>query len=114
MVLVPLSPAIGLIVAGCGIGGAFGAVGTPILTLNLFGGREYGAILGMFTAFSNLGSMVGPLLVSGTYDRLGRYDPAFLAVAVLMACALLAYRRVLPKGEGVPEKQKEKEEVPLQ
>ena len=113
MVLVPLSPAIGLIVAGCGIGGAFGAVGTPILTLNLFGGREYGAILGMFTAFSNLGSMVGPLLVSGTYDRLGRYDPAFLAVAVLMACALLAYRRVLPKGEGGPDKQKEKEEVPL-
>ncbi len=111
MLLVPFKPAIGMIVVGAGIGGAFGAVATPILVQTVFGHREFSAVLGMMTAFGNIGGMVGPLAVSSVYDAAGSYKPAFCVVAVLMFISLFIYRHVFPKEPGRPAGQPEKQLV---
>ena len=95
MLLVPFRPAIGLIVLGCGVGGAFGAVATPILTEIMFGRKEFGAIVGAITAFGNIGAMVGPVAVSSVYDMTGSYKPALFGVMVLMMGALVGYQWIL-------------------
>ena len=95
MLLVPFRPAIGLIVLGCGVGGAFGAVATPILTEIMFGRKEFGAIVGGITAFGNIGAMVGPVAVSSVYDMTGSYKPALFGVMVLMMGALVGYQWIL-------------------
>ena len=95
MLLVPFRPAIGLIVLGCGVGGAFGAVATPILTEIMFGRKEFGAIIGSITAFGNIGAMVGPVAVSSIYDVTGSYKPALFGVMLLMLAALVGYQWML-------------------
>lgn len=101
MLLVPFRPAIGLIVLGCGVGGAFGAVATPILTEIMFGRKEFGAIVGAITAFGNIGAMVGPVAVSSVYDMTGSYKPALFGVMVLMMGALVGYQWIL-RRPGAP------------
>ena len=98
MLLVPFRPAIGLIVLGCGVGGAFGAVATPILTEIMFGRKEFGAIVGGITAFGNIGAMVGPVAVSSVYDMTGSYKPALFGVMVLMMGALVGYQWILRRS----------------
>ena len=91
MLMAPALPALALVVVGIGIGGAFGSVATPILAQRIFGNREFGAVLGLMSAFSNIGAMAGPLVVSGVYDASGSYLPAFWGVGALMCLVTLVY-----------------------
>lgn len=95
MVLAPFQPALAMIVLGAGLGGAFSAVATTLLTDRLFGAREFAAILGSISAVSSLGAMVGPIAINSVYDSLGSYKPAMAFMAVFMTLALLGYRFVL-------------------
>ena len=95
MVLAPFQPALAMIVLGAGLGGAFSAVATTLLTDRLFGAREFAAILGSVSAVSSLGAMIGPIAINSVYDSLGSYKPAMAFMAVFMTLALLGYRFVL-------------------
>lgn len=106
MVLAPFRPALAMIVLGAGLGGAFGAVATTLLTDRLFGPREFAAILGSVSAVSGAGAMAGPIVINSVYDSLGSYRPAMAFMAALMALALLGYRFVLSHPPALPERPK--------
>ena len=103
MVLVPFWPALGMIVVGTGLGGAFGAVATTLLTDRLFGTKEFAAILGSISAISGVGAMAGPIAINSVYDLLGSYKPAMAVMAVLMAVTTLGYRMVLSHPPARPD-----------
>ena len=89
--MAPAMPGIGLIVLGTGLGGAFGNVAHPIIAQIVYGNRDFGSILGMISAFANIGGMLCPVLVGGSYDALHSYKPAFSAMIVLLCLITLAY-----------------------
>lgn len=89
--LAPFLPGVALIVIGVGLGGAFGNVAHPIIAQILYGNRDYGAILGMILAFTNVGGMLTPILVGGSYDALGSYKPAFACMIVLLCLIIWGY-----------------------
>ena len=89
--MAPAMPGIGLIVLGTGLGGAFGNVAHPIIAQIVYGNRDFGSILGMISAFANIGGMLCPVLVGGSYDVLHSYKPAFSAMIVLLCLITLAY-----------------------
>lgn len=89
--LAPFLPGVALIVIGVGLGGAFGNVAHPIIAQILYGNRDYGAILGMILAFTNVGGMLTPILVGGSYDALGSYKPAFACMIGLLCLITLGY-----------------------
>jgi MFS family permease len=76
----------------------FGARGpvTSSLVIDLYHGKQYGAILGFLEIGSGLGGTLGPWFSGFLFDRTGNYTLSFsLSMAVLMlaiACAWLAGR----------------------
>lgn len=89
--MAPFLPGVALIVIGTGLGGAFGNVAHPIIAQIVYGNRDYGAILGMISAFANIGGMLTPVLVGGSYDALGSYKPAFTCMIALLCLVTLGY-----------------------
>lgn len=98
--LVPFSPALGLIALGTGLGGAFGSVASPIITRTVYGPREYSAILGVVTATINIGGMFIPLVIGGVYDSFNSYKPAFAVMLVIVAVATVVLQIALRKTKS--------------
>lgn len=89
--LAPALPGVGLIIIGVGLGGAFGNVAHPIIAQIVYGDRDFSSIFGMISAFANVGGMLTPVLVGGSYDALGSYKPAFAVMIGLLAAITAAY-----------------------
>lgn len=89
--LAPALPGVGLIVLGVGLGGAFGNVAHPIIAQIVYGDRDFSSIFGMISAFANIGGMLTPVLVGGSYDLLGSYKPAFTCMIGLLILITLTY-----------------------
>ncbi len=89
--LAPWMPGVALIVIGTGLGGAFGNVGHPIVTQIVYGSRDFAPILGMVSAFANIGGMFTPILVGGSFDWFGSYRPAFSCMILLLGLITAIY-----------------------
>ncbi|MCI8934262.1 MAG: NarK/NasA family nitrate transporter [Clostridiaceae bacterium] len=46
---------------------------------------------GMISAFANVGGVLTPVLVGGSYDALGSYKPALAVMIGLLAVVTIAY-----------------------
>ena len=61
-----------------------------------FGMRAHGAIFGTILFFGTIGGSIGPILTGLTFDRLGSYQPAFIALGLATTLALVL-ARTLPR-----------------
>lgn len=91
--------------------GAFFGVQVSLMQVvyaDYFGRRALGKIRGSFEPVQMLANAVGPFVVGVWYDRVGSYDAAFYAFAVLLGFAALGmalstyptHPDDLPEGEG--------------
>lgn len=73
------------IVAGAGLGCAFGTVAYPVLTLAFFGPTDYPAIYGIMSAVGSFTSGLSPMLNGAICDATGSYTPALLMALAMGA-----------------------------
>lgn len=99
-----LWPAVGLF--GLGWGGLYSLL--QLLTMESFGLRAAGKILGTITVMDAIGGGVGSWFTGLLYDRFGTYQVPFAVLAALVLTALLVATRIRPqdvrdsrpKGQG--------------
>lgn len=79
-------------------GTAHGAliVDVPILAKHVYGKRNLGLIIGIFTAFLNLGFAVGPWIMGRIFTVFGDYHFGFILFSALALVAVLMIRMVTP------------------
>lgn len=87
LVYAQYTPALVIVVLFVGVGSAHATLANSVLTLELFGRKDYNAILGFLTAIAAIGSMISPLITGLLYDMSGDYYSSFQFAIV---CALLA------------------------
>ncbi len=104
MVFCRISPALGLIILGVGLGCAFGTVGPPIMVQTVFGKRDFSAIVGIFVAFSNIGGALSPTVNGTVFDMAGSYTPAYVGWVAAMALVFLCFVSFLPGGRKQADK----------
>ncbi len=95
LLLVTLRPDLlwtALVLFGLGWGGLYTLI--QLLTVESFGLRASGKILGTITTLDAIGGGLGIWLTGLLHDRTGDYRAAFLVVAVLIGLALLASTQV--------------------
>ena len=73
--------------------GAYGVLMTLLVQEN-FGLKNFGSISGLSGLAGMIAAVSGPLMAGASYDYLGSYGPAFVAVAALFATAILLLTRV--------------------
>lgn len=56
---------------------------TTVLTKHAFGLKNYGTLVGLYTAFVSLGYATGPWLMGRLYDMSGSYQSSFILFAIL-------------------------------
>jgi len=93
----PLPVLLYLMVAAQGLlGYGFASVSSAV-TMELFQGKQYGAIVGVLSVAGSLGAGLGPWVTGALYDRTGSYALSFwlaLALSLLsIACVWLAAPR---------------------
>ena len=70
----------------------------PLMAGDIFCDRDYGKVLGIFTAANSLGFVIGNTVANFCFDLFGTYNPVLFAdcaVAVIVGAAFLfAYRRM--------------------
>ncbi len=81
-----------IVLFGLGWGGLYTLL--QLLTVDSFGLRDSGKILGTITLLDAIGGGLGIWLTGVLFDRAGNYSTAFTALAVLIFLALLAATRV--------------------
>ncbi len=81
-----------VILFGVGWGGLYTLL--QLLTMNAFGLKAAGKILGTITVLDAIGGGLGIWLTGLLYDRGGSYQVPFAAISVLIFCALLASTQI--------------------
>ncbi|GAB5458347.1 MAG: MFS transporter [Henriciella sp.] len=71
------------------VGHAAVLMDTVILAKHVFGNRGLGFLLGVYTAFVNLGFATGPWLLARIYDATGSYQFGFILFSALAALAAI-------------------------
>jgi MFS family permease len=79
------------------IGYAVSAPLWPVVTSDLFAGRNFGAIYGFITLFSGFGNAIGAWLGGFVYDLTASYTIAFAAAVVAKAVSAGALWIVAPR-----------------
>lgn len=87
---------LGLVFFGIAFACSYGNVGNPIIVQNLFGRREFAAILGLYTASTSMGGSISPIINGASVDHLGSYQPAFFLWLVQLVFVLVCYLLILP------------------
>ncbi|MBG7614722.1 MFS transporter [Brevundimonas sp. BAL450] len=73
------------------VGHAVVLLDTTVITKHVFGLKNFGTLIGVYTAIVSLGYAAGPWLMGRLYDMAGNYSTAFIVFAVLplIAAALM-------------------------
>lgn len=74
-----------------GVGSAYATIANSVLTIELFGKKDYNSIYGFLTAFGSIGSVIGPILTGLLYDASGSYILIYAVSIVLTVIALGVY-----------------------
>jgi predicted MFS family arabinose efflux permease len=92
-----LSPVLfGAFVVFRAVGHAAVLLDTTVLGKHVFGLANIGVLLGVYTAFVNIGFAIGPWAMARMYDTSGSYDSAFILGAVLSVFAAAILLPVRP------------------
>jgi len=82
---------------------------TTALVSRLVLRSEYGTVMGVMQTFAGLARIVGPILATGAFERLGHGAPFYLAGAIVALVGLLAFQveaeppAVQPVAASAPE-----------
>ena len=88
-----------VVLFGFGWGGLYTLL--QLLTMDSFGLKAGGKILGTITVLDALGGGLGPWVSGVLFDKTGNYQASFMVVSGLIAVALLiALSLRIPKGAG--------------
>jgi len=112
--LLPICPMlIYPIIITFGFGAGAVTIAPPLLVTNLFGEREYGTILGVFTMFINISVAVGSFLASAVYDLTHSYAPYWLfsAIGTLVATGLIYLAFVIRRSSNLAINQNYNQEM---
>ncbi|MDD4923946.1 MAG: MFS transporter [Dehalococcoidales bacterium] len=85
LLLLPFTVSTGLLFLFAIILGVTGAMHTlqMIVSVEMFGTKYIGSVLGVVLFFGTLGGALGPLFAGGIYDMAGSYMPAFITCSCL-------------------------------
>ena len=86
--------------------GAYGVLMTLLLQEN-FGLKYFGSIAGLSGLVVMIPAFAGPLMAGASFDHLGSYGPAFIAVAALFVTAILLLTRVKSPMQRLAEMSQE-------
>ena len=86
--------------------GAYGVLMTLLLQEN-FGLKYFGSISGLSGLVGMIAMVAGPLMAGASFDHLGSYGPAFIAVAALFVTAILLLTRVKSPMQRLAEMSQE-------
>ncbi|MEA4920820.1 MAG: MFS transporter [Clostridiaceae bacterium] len=100
MIFCQFKAALILIVLGIGFGCSFSTVGNPIVVQNVFGKKDFGAIMGIFTACNSLGGAISPTVNGTAFDMFGSYRASFFVWAGMIVAVLVCYAVFLPSSNG--------------
>ncbi len=85
-----------MIFLGIGFACSYGSVGNTIIIQNIFGRKDFSAILGLYTAFVGVGGSISPMVNGASVDRFGSYRPAFMLWMCLLVFVIVCYGIILP------------------
>ena len=94
-----------------GVGAANATVTMPLITNDLMGTKDFGAIFGYANIASSLGVGVGPLVAAVVFDATGSFAIAWMANIVIIAGMLLTLHISYRLKPGTYEKVAKKEKV---
>lgn len=77
---------------------------TTVLTKHAFGLKNYGTLVGLYTAFVSLGYATGPWLMGRLYDMSGSYGSSFILFAILPIVAAVMVWFMKPEYWVAPPK----------
>jgi MFS family permease len=92
-----------VVLFGAGWGGLYTLL--QVMTVDLFGLRAAGRILGTISVLDAMGGGLGPFITGLLFDRTGSYQAPFTMIAGLTLLALAAtatLRPVAPRADSVP------------
>lgn len=91
------------IIVGTGLGAAYGSIATTMVTVDMYGRKDYGSIFGFLSALGSSGAIIGPVAFGYLYDVTGSYDSSFMIAIILLIIAILgmqfSLKRPYPKEE---------------
>ena len=82
---------LGLTILFVGVGCAFATIAPSVLSIELYGRKDYNAIFGVMTAIGSLGSVLGPIITGVMYDASGDYYSSFKLSITFSVIALILY-----------------------
>lgn len=74
-----------------GVGCAYATIANSVLTLDLYGKKDFNSILGFLTATGSIGSILGPILTGILYDASGNYYSGFQLSVLFSLVSLVIY-----------------------
>jgi len=92
-----LNIALVAIVIGTGMGAAYGSIATTMVTVDMYGRKDYGSIFGLLSALGSTGAIIGPVLFGYLYDTTGSYNSSFMIAIGLMILAIVGMQITLKK-----------------
>lgn len=95
LVVGPLTALLFVVLRGVGRGALI--VDVPVLAKQVFGNVNLGLIIGMFSAFLQLGFAFGPFVMGRLQAMSGSYIPGFVVFAVFAIIAAFTVSRVVPE-----------------
>jgi len=85
------------IIVGTGLGAAYGSIATTMVTVDMYGRKDYGSIFGFLSALGSSGAIIGPVAFGYLYDVTGSYNSSFMIAIALMIIAILGMQYSLKK-----------------
>ena len=67
----------------------------PLITKEVFGSHSFSKIMGIIVSVNTLGYATGVPLMNFTFDRLGSYTPAMIAMGIIMAITAIIMQFVI-------------------
>lgn len=74
-----------------GLGTPLGSVSPPLVTISVFGEKNYAAAYGIITSIFTIGSSCGSLLIAGVFDSTGSYQAAWLILLVMTVLTAVSW-----------------------
>ena len=89
-----------VVIIFAGLGSAYATIANSVLTVELFGKKDYKAILGFLSAIAAIGSVVGPIITGVLYDASGNYYSSYQVLIVFGLIATLLYWIIFTKKDS--------------
>ena len=100
LITLPGSPALYAFAPVLGLG--FGGMGTamPMLAQDTVGLKNFGTIYGFVTLATVSSSLLGPLLMGGSFDLLGSYNAGFIVVIAIFGLGIVTLQAARPMPQA--------------